>query len=142
MTEAELPQANVGANHGRLLRALLWLAGALSLLLAVIGVLLPVVPTVPFLLVTAACWARASPRWHRWLLTRPRIGPVIARWERERTVPRAAKWSALGLLAVSLGSTTVLLRHHDWLPYVVPVVALVLAWWILRLPEPGSRRPE
>ena len=49
-------------------RLLLWVIGAISLALGVIGIFLPVMPTAPFVLLAAACWAKASPRLHRMLL--------------------------------------------------------------------------
>jgi uncharacterized membrane protein YbaN (DUF454 family) len=82
-------------SRHRIVRWLLFGVGALSLLLGLIGIFLPPLPTVPFLLLTAACWAHASPRWHRWLLSRPRLGAVIERWERERCVSRQTKRTAL-----------------------------------------------
>ncbi len=117
------------------MRWLLIVAGALSLALAVVGMLLPLLPTVPFLLVTAACWSRASPRWHRWLLSRPRLGPVIARWERERTIPRRAKLSAVALIVLSMTVSVWLLRNHPWLPWALAGVAVPVIVFILRLPE-------
>lgn len=118
----------------RWLRPVLFVAGALSLLLGLVGIVLPLLPTVPFLLLTAACWARASPRCHRWLLAQPRLGAAIARWERERTVSRRTKWFALALLALSITFTVIQLRHHAWLPYAAAALGVVLAGLIARLP--------
>ncbi|MBT2145713.1 DUF454 family protein [Rhodanobacter sp. LX-100] len=117
------------------MRWLLFAFGALSLALAVLGMVLPVLPTVPFLLLTAACWSRASPRWHRWLLSRPRLGPAIARWERERTIPRRAKWSAVALIVPSMTASIWLVRDHAWLPWALAGVAVPVIVFILCLRE-------
>lgn len=117
------------------MRWLLIVAGALSLALAVVGMVLPLLPTVPFLLVTAACWSRASPRWHRWLLSRPTLGPAIERWERERTLPRRTKMTALALIVLSMSGSIWLVRNHAWLPWVLAGVAVLVILFILRLPE-------
>ena len=121
-------------RHSGMVRWLLFIAGGVALLLGLIGLMLPVMPTVPFLLLTAACWSRASPRWHRWLLSLPRLGPAIARWERERSISRRARWMALGLLTLSMAGTIWWFRGHAWLPWLL--VALVVLLWllILRLP--------
>jgi len=122
-------------RRARIVRWLLIVAGALSLALALVGMVLPLLPTVPFLLLTAACWSRASPRWHRWLLARPRLGPVIARWERERTVPRRAKLTAIALIVPSMAASIWLVRNHAWLPWVLAGVAVLVILFILRLRE-------
>jgi uncharacterized membrane protein YbaN (DUF454 family) len=122
-------------RRARIVRWLLIVAGALSLALALVGMVLPLLPTVPFLLLTAACWSRASPRWHRWLLSRPRLGPAIARWERERTVPRRAKLTAIALIVPSMTASIWLVRNHAWLPWVLAGVAVLVILFILRLPE-------
>jgi uncharacterized protein len=119
-------------RRARLVRWLLFALGALSLALGVLGTVLPVLPTVPFLLLTAACWSRASPRWHRWLLARPRLRPAIARWERERTIPRRAKFSAVALIVPSMATSIWLLRDHPWALAGVAVPVIV---FILRLRE-------
>ena len=131
----------VRARHAAVVRWLLFFAGGASLLLALIGLLLPVVPTVPFLLVTAACWSRASPRWHRWLLSLPRVGPAIARWERDRCISRRVRWVALGLVTLSMSGAIWWLREHAWLPWVLAGLVLLLWLLILRLPvTPAPRR--
>ncbi|MDZ4123177.1 MAG: YbaN family protein, partial [Hydrogenophaga sp.] len=55
-------------HRSRVVRWLLWLAGSVSLALGLIGVVLPGLPTTPFILLAAACYAKASPRLHGWLL--------------------------------------------------------------------------
>ena len=121
-------------SRSRVVRWLLIGIGALSLLLGLIGIVVPLLPTVPFLLVTAACWSRASPRWHRWLLARPKLGSAIERWERERTVSRRARWMALGLVTTSMGTTIWWVRGHPWLPWAMVVLAAGLLLVIARLP--------
>ncbi len=121
-------------RRSRIVRWLLIGIGALSLLLGLIGIVAPLLPTVPFLLVTAACWSRVSPRWHRWLLSRPTLGPAIERWERERTVARRARWTALSLVALSMGATIWWVRGHAWLPWAMTGLAVALLLLIARLP--------
>lgn len=75
--------------------------GLLFLALGLVGVLLPVVPTTPFLLVSAAAFARSSPRLHRWLLEHPVFGPPIRNWEEHGTIAPWAKRLAVGTMAVT-----------------------------------------
>ena len=64
----------------------LQLLGFAFLGLAVIGIFLPLLPTTPLVLVAAACFARSSERWHRWLLQNKTFGPMIRSWEERRCV--------------------------------------------------------
>ncbi|MDB5898182.1 MAG: hypothetical protein JWP22_794 [Ramlibacter sp.] len=115
-----------------LLMALAWVCVALG----VVGILVPVVPTVPFLLVAAWAASRSSPRLHRRLYTDPRFGRLLLEWDRHRVVPRLAKWAAAGMMALSLGFLLATIPA-GWI-YAVPAVAaamlLVLAW-LWRRPE-------
>ncbi|MDO5059604.1 MAG: YbaN family protein, partial [Neisseria sp.] len=61
-------------------RPIFWLFGAIAFSLGVIGIFLPVLPTTPFILLAAACWAKASPRFHQWLLNHRYFGPMVADW--------------------------------------------------------------
>ncbi len=113
--------------------ALLALA-LLSLALAIVGVFLPVVPTVPFVLLAAWAAARSSPRLTLWLERHPRMGPTIVDWRRGGVVRRSAKWTATVLMALS-AATMLLMFPGNWLPFVaIACMAIVLAW-LWRRPE-------
>jgi len=71
---------------------LLWIvAGAAALVLGVIGIALPLLPTTPLLLLAAFCFARGSERLHRWLVTHPRFGPPIENWRKHGAISSSAK---------------------------------------------------
>lgn len=105
-----------------------------SLALGVIGLFLPVLPTVPFVLLAAWAAARSSPRLLHWLETHPRFGQPIADWRRGGVVRRRAKWLATVLMAGSATSLLVVLgpRWYTWL--VIAGFVVVLAW-LWRRPE-------
>lgn len=75
-------------------------AGWVAIALGILGVVLPLVPTTPFVLLAAACFARSSPRLHRRLLE-SRLGPLLVQWRERRSVPRGAKRKAYALVVVS-----------------------------------------
>lgn len=83
---------------------ILWLIlGGLSVALAVIGVVLPVLPTVPLLLLAAFAFARSSERLHRWILEHRTFGPPIRDWQAHGRIPRRVKRLAVLSMAVGFG---------------------------------------
>lgn len=80
----------------------LWLmGGATSLALGVAGIALPLLPTVPFLLLAAFCFARSSERLHDWLVSHPTFGPPIDDWRRSGAISRRGKWAATVSIAAA-----------------------------------------
>ena len=121
--------------------ALQALAGV-CVLLGLVGIVVPVLPTVPFLLVAAWAASRSSPRLHRWLLTHPRFGRPLRDWEEAGIVPRSGKWFATAMVGIS-GPVTAYLAPAGWRTMVfvgLAAMAAVLVW-LWRRPEhrPGSR---
>ena len=83
------------------MRLLWFISGLLSLGIGVLGIVVPLLPTVPLILLAAFCFARSSERLHTWLLSHPRFGPMIDDWnERGAISPRVKRISTLSIAAV------------------------------------------
>ena len=81
------------------------IAGALALLLGIIGIALPLLPTTPFLLLAAFCFSRGSQAWHDWLIAHPRFGTPIREWREHGAISRKAKMLAgLAMLGAIAGA--------------------------------------
>lgn len=91
-----------------MIRVVLLIIGLTSLALGVIGIFLPIMPTVPFLLLAAVCFANASERLHNWLLSHPIFGPPIQDWTERGAISRNAKWLATASFAGSIGIAVLL----------------------------------
>ncbi len=89
----------------RLVRVAFVVAGTVALVLGVIGIFVPLLPTTPFLLLASACYLRGSERMHRWLLSHGRLGGFIRAFEEGRGIPRRAKIVAIGILWISVAHT-------------------------------------
>ena len=124
-------------------RWLLQALAAVCLVLALVGLVLPVMPTVPFLVVAAWAAARSSPRLHRWLLEHPRFGPSLRDWNEAGIVPRRAKWFCTVMMAGSAVSMPVFIPSR-WLALVVLAIACMAAIlvWLWRRPETRTTADE
>jgi uncharacterized membrane protein YbaN (DUF454 family) len=112
-----------------MVRAILYLAGWISVALAIAGAFLPLLPSTPFALLAAACFARSSPRAMQRLRSSPLLGPVLRDWEQHRGIRLSAKLTA-GCLTVSAPLLTYVLRPGFSLPLCISLagacVALIL----------------
>jgi hypothetical protein len=124
---------------GRIRRSLLIAAGLLSTALAVLGIFLPLLPTVPLLLLAAACFARSSPRCHAWLREHRHFGPVLSAYQDGAGVPRRAKVSALLLIWTSIPLSALFLVEATWLRLLLVLIALAVTSYLLGLPTRPDR---
>ena len=124
------------------LRAALLVSGWLCVLVGLVGVLVPLLPTTPFLILASICFARSSPRCHRWLLSRPHLGAAIQDWEREGAIRTRAKIWAILVLALVIGSTAVFAPVAFGVRLSVVGVGVALAVFICSRPDASSHLDE
>lgn len=126
--------------HARIGRGAYAALGFVMLGLAVIGALLPVMPTTIFVILAAWCFGRSSPRFEAWLLDHPRFGPTLRAWRAEGAIAPRAKLFACGGMA--LGFVLFLEGAHPRWPLVLLVGLLLLACaaYVVSRPAPGRGR--
>lgn len=81
--------------------------GVISLLLGIIGVVTPVLPTTPFILLSGYCFARGSERFHDWILAHRYFGPMIRAFRDEKRIPLKAKIFATAMIAITMSITAI-----------------------------------
>lgn len=114
MEEAPPDRSEERSLEHRPLRWVLTTLGLAFTALALVGVFLPVLPTTPFLLVAAACFARSSPALQERLRANRWFGGYLAQWQHDHTIPRAAKRKAYGLVIVTFGLSIALVQGAWW----------------------------
>ena len=112
-----------------------WLLAYASLALGVIGIVLPGLPTVPFVLLSAFAAGRGSERLHAWLLGHRQFGPMIRDWERHGAVSRRSKWLAVSMMA-ACAVIMFLTSPKLWMAMTGTAIMTVVAVWLWRRPEP------
>jgi hypothetical protein len=117
-----------------------WIAGGSACVaLGVVGMFLPVLPTTPFLLLAAVCYARSSPRLYRWLLTNRWFGEYIRNYREGRGMTRSHKTAVLLLLWLTIGSSVVFAIQLWWVRILLGAIAVGVTIHILKIP---TYRPE
>ncbi len=107
------------------------------LALGVIGIVVPGLPTTPFILVAGWAAARGSTRLHAWLHAHRLFGPMLRDWEREGAVSRRAKWTATLVMALC-AALMFHVAEARWAAATGTAVMVVVAIWLWRRPEPGA----
>lgn len=107
---------------------LLYTAGGFTALgLAAVGAVLPIMPTVPFLLVAVFCFARSNPAWEQKILDHPHWGPQVRDWRERRAINRRAKVMAIGAMSAGVVFTWFTLGH-PWVWISVTILVLCGGW--------------
>ncbi|WP_018917016.1 YbaN family protein [Vreelandella zhanjiangensis] len=132
------PQKPSAKEPITLVRALWVGLAALSFGIGVIGIFLPLLPTTEFMLGAVYCASKGSPRFEAWIRSRRYVGPLITNWERERAIPRRAKFIAVGMISAS---ALFILLHlgSGWLRWAIIALLIGVAAWLITRPEPATR---
>jgi len=125
----------VTEHESPLVRMLLMCAGVLFVVLGLIGLVLPIMPTTVFLLLAAACFARGSKRFYNLLLNSPAFGPAILEWRRHRSIPWRTKLFAIAVTVISFAISIAFFVHDPRLRAGMAAVGIVLVFALYRIPS-------
>lgn len=100
------------------------MAGTLSLGLGILGIPLPLLPTTPFLLLSAWCYARSSERFYVWLINHRVFGRHISNYREHRGMSRQLKWYTIGLLWLTIGISATFAVSLWWVRVLLLVIAV------------------
>lgn len=121
-----------------MLRSVLFVFGIISLVLAFVGIFLPLLPTVPLIILAAACFARSSVVLHRWLINNIYFGPIIKAWEESKSIPIKAKIISIVFLNFSIMISIILVKAYPWAVVALIGVNIGVSWYIIRIPTSGQ----
>ena len=121
-------------NNNIILRSVLITIGLVSTGLAVLGIFLPLLPTVPLLLLAAACFARSSERFHSWLLQHPHLGPMIRGYLEGQGIPLRSKIFTIALLWLTISVSVLLLTTPLWVKITLLAIGSAVTIYLLQLP--------
>jgi uncharacterized membrane protein YbaN (DUF454 family) len=133
MLRSEMSLAPVNPVRRSIYRYAFVAAGMLSLVLAVLGAILPGLPTTPFVLLAAACFAKGSPRWHAWLLANRWLGSMVRDWEAHHALPLRIKWLSSAMMIAMVGLSVWRLAGRAWLQGLIiglAVIGVIVVWRI------------
>lgn len=116
-------------------RWLLIAAGLVATALGIVGLVVPVMPTTPFLLVAAACFARASPKLDRMLVESPTFGPLIVEWRTHRSIPWRIKLVALVLMSAMIAVSATWFVDPWWGKALLVGVGVATGVWLWCIPS-------
>ncbi|MCI5130565.1 MAG: DUF454 domain-containing protein [Candidatus Electrothrix sp. EH2] len=135
--KSKLPMLLQYAALKKLLKKhLLVLLGCFFVVLGIIGILLPILPTTPFLLIASALFSKSSPRLHKMLLCTAWFGPIIQQWEDNKTLSRKIKYKASFFILVFFSISVAYSQNNIHLQLFLIGVALLLLFFLWRLKEP------
>lgn len=125
-------------------RIVLLILGWLAIVLGTLGIVLPLLPTTPFMLLAAWCFARSSPRFHEWLLWRSPFGRYLRHWQQHRAMPPRTKGRAIALIIPTFAISIALVKIL-WVRSMLLAMLALLVAFMWRIPvvaeTPEPRQP-
>lgn len=116
-------------------RSLYLLFGIMFFLIGLIGVFIPILPTTPFMILAAACFAESSQRFHRMLLNNRWFGEDLRQWQENKTMKRSTKIRATWVIVFTFTLTILILWGEMLWQLVLILTASVLLYFLWRVPE-------
>jgi uncharacterized protein len=119
-----------------------WMLASLGIffvVLAAVGIFVPLLPTTPFLLLAAACFIRSSKKLYTWIMTNRIFGPYIKNYREKKAVPRRVKAVTLILLWAAIGFSIVQVAKKSWIQIMLLLIAIGVTWHVLSLNTLSNR---
>ena len=114
------------------MRIILILIGSVSFALGVLGIFLPMLPTTPFLLLSAAVWLKASPSLYEWLLNHKVFGEYIRNFREHRAIPLRVKIISVSMVWLTIGYCIIaVVDEWWWAQLLMALLAIAISWHIL-----------
>lgn len=112
-------------------RALYISIGTISLVVGIVGIFLPLIPTTPLLLLAAALYLRSSERLYNWLITHPKLGPYIINFTQKRAIPLRVKILSVSMVWLTLLYCAFVIASQWWASLLFILLALAITIHIL-----------
>ena len=113
------------------MKYLLIILGSISLVLGVIGIFLPLLPTTPFLLLAAALYVRSSEELYNWLINQKYLGTYIRNFREHKAIPLHAKIISVTLVWITLLYCAIGISDNIYLSIGLLILAIAISWHIL-----------
>ena len=120
-------------ERSRIINALIFLGGTICLILGIIGIVLPILPTTPFLLVAAAAYAKSSKRFYKWLTNNRVLGSYITNYREGRGMPVKTKAITLSLFWITLLLTMFVFVPILWVQILLLIIGIAVSTHIIRI---------
>ena len=137
----EAPDSLTGKRRSRPVRAIFVVLGTVFVAIAAVGLVVPVLPTTPFVLLAAACYLRASSTLHDRLLRSRTFGATIAAWQDHRAIPPRAKAIAIAMVIATFAISIIFVVEHLPIQLGLAVLGVILVAWLARRPSWSPAAP-
>ena len=121
--------------QNKAIKVLLIILGWISIVLGVIGIVLPLLPTTPFILLAGACFAKSSEKFHHWIIHHPLFGPIINNFQNGQGIPRDVKIKVILFIWLTLGISIYFLSHQ-WVRLIIFIMGIGLTTFLWQIPAP------
>ena len=120
---------------------LLLVAGWVCVILGVIGVFLPLLPTTPWILLAAYCFGKSSPRFHQWIVSHRFFGPIIENYSSGKGIPRKIRFRGVLLMWLGMVSSMIIVRQW-WSVVLLGIIGICVTIYLYRLPAYEDNPPQ
>ncbi len=118
---------------------LFYCCGWTAIVLGVVGIFLPILPTTPFAILAAWCFSKSSEKWHQWLLNHKIFGPTIREWEKDGVINPRAKALATSMIVLLFSYTLIFVKVHLVVKSIVTTIGIGVLFFIWTRPSKAKQ---